>query len=108
MRALRWGSVACEVRGAGAVLLRRVECALATLVAEEHLRVGLARMGATGLGSQSILRWMTGHDCISLRPRSARSVGCLSSLPVIHARALLQAPPLGLLPEPLQLSSCSS
>ena len=40
LRALRRRAVACEVRAASPVRMRRVEGALATLPAEEHLRIG--------------------------------------------------------------------
>ena len=40
LRALRRRAVACEVRAASPVRMRRVEGALATSPAEEHLRVG--------------------------------------------------------------------
>ena len=61
LRALRRRAVACEVREANPVRMRRVEVALATSPAEEHLRVGPHERDRDLSARQSILRWMTGH-----------------------------------------------
>ena len=58
LRALCLRAVACEVRAAGTVRVRRVECTLATRLADRLRSIcALARMSATEmLARQSILR----------------------------------------------------